>query len=97
MAPQKFEVPKGMKVTHNERGVPYLVPQDEKEQQHAEQEYASKRLGACAGLSQIEEEYGLTLRLYFEFQYILIFLNLVFFLIRMYCVWCVCVCVCTVN
>lgn len=83
IAPQRFVAPTGMKVKHNARGVAYLAPKDEKAQKEAEEEYANKRLGVCASLARIEEEYGMTLRLYFEFQYILALLNVIFFAIQL--------------
>lgn len=75
-----------MYTTNKIAQVPYLVPihKDEKEDEKVQEEYKARRLGICASLSQIEEEYGLTLRLYFEYMYVILLLNVVLCALRLY-------------
>ena len=71
---KKFTVPEGYKLAHNKKGVAYLVPL--RDQTQALQP-KKKKLSLCAHISEIEEQYGLSIRLYFEFLYMIVVLNVV--------------------
>lgn len=88
---QRYPVkaPLGYRVMRTSRGQPYLekIPNKEEEKvedQQVQKEHAliNERLSIFAEWDEIEEHYGLGIRLYFDFTRSLIILNLLLLLLR---------------
>ncbi|KAL9654269.1 hypothetical protein ABK040_010301 [Willaertia magna] len=84
--PQKsrFTVPDGFKVLLTKRGHPYIIQEDKGvDSMEIRNEHNEARLPITAKWSKLENEYGLGIKLYFDFARMVIVVNTILFIIQL--------------